>query len=125
MRPVVGEEREGNAAQLIGPRLQARDRIGADLQNLDVQLLEFLVVRTEPTDLVLSPAGEGERQKRNDGGTPAKALKRDFLVGVVRGEREIRRRRTCLQCHRFLLVGYNEEYRAGGPLLNRRNLFDR
>ena len=63
MRPVIGKQREGYAAELFRPDLQARDRVSTDLQNLDVQLLEFFVVRTEPGDLVLSSAGKGKRQE--------------------------------------------------------------
>jgi hypothetical protein len=70
--------------------------IGADLQDLDVQLLEFFVVRTEPGDLILSPTGESHGQKADNGRTPAETRERDLLVGVVRGEREVRRRGACL-----------------------------
>jgi hypothetical protein len=90
VRPVVGEQREGDAAELLGPYFQARNGVCADLEDLDVQLLEFFEVRTEPLDLILSAAGESERKKRDDRGTAAEAGKRDFLA-VVRREREVRR----------------------------------
>jgi hypothetical protein len=99
MWPVIGQQWEWDAAKLLSPRFQAGNRVGADLQNFDVQLLEFFVVRTEPADLVLSPAGESHGQKADDHRAAAKAGERDLLVGVVRGEREIRRRSACLQCH--------------------------
>ena len=65
VRPVVGEQREGDASQLLRPGLQAGDGIGADLQNFYIQLLELFEVLTEPLDLVLSSTGEGERKKRH------------------------------------------------------------
>ena len=63
MRPVIREQRKGNAAQVFGPGLEAWDGVGADLQNLDVELFEFFVVLTEPGDLVLSSAGERKRKE--------------------------------------------------------------
>jgi hypothetical protein len=63
VRPVIGEEGKRNAAQLLRPGLEARNGIGADLEDLDVQLLEFFEVRTEPGDLVLSPARECEGEE--------------------------------------------------------------
>jgi hypothetical protein len=71
VRPVVREKRERNAAQVLGPPFQARNGIGADLQDFDVQFLEFFEVRTEPGDLILSAAGECEGKKRDDRKTPA------------------------------------------------------
>lgn len=61
MRPVVREQGERNAAQLLGPGFQARKGVGADLQDLRIEDPEFAVVLTEPGDLVLSPAGECKR----------------------------------------------------------------
>jgi hypothetical protein len=75
MRPVIGQQREGYAAELLRPDLQARDRVSTDLQNLDVQLLEFFVVRTEPGDLILSSTGESEGQEADDDGPPLEARK--------------------------------------------------
>ena len=63
VRPVVRQQGKGNAAEVLGPGLEARDGICADLQDLDVQLLEFFEVRTEPADLILSAAGECEGQE--------------------------------------------------------------
>ena len=63
MGPVVGQQREGDAAELFRPGFQARNRIGADLEDFDVLLLEFFVVRTEPGDLILSSTGEGEGEE--------------------------------------------------------------
>ena len=63
VRPVVGEQRERQAAQLFDPDLQARYGVGADLQDFNVERLELCVVLTEPADLILSPAGKCERQK--------------------------------------------------------------
>ena len=99
VRPVIGKEREGNAAKLFGPDFQARNRVGADLKYLYVQLLEFIVVRTEPADLILSPAGESHRKKADDRRPTPEARERGFLVGIVRGKREIGRRSSCLQWH--------------------------
>ena len=97
VRPVVREQREGNAAQFLGPRLEAGRRVGADIQDLAVQLLEFFVVRTEPVDLVRSPAGKRERHERDHDRPALEACKRYLLVGV-RGKREIGR---CTTCFRF------------------------
>jgi molybdate transport system substrate-binding protein len=66
------------------------------LQNLDVQLLEFFVVRTEPADLVLSPAGECERQKCDDCLFAFEAAQGSRLV-LMRGKRKIRCLRTWLK----------------------------
>jgi hypothetical protein len=63
MRPIIGQQGEGYAAQLFSPDLQAWNRVSTDLQNLDVRFLEFFVVRTEPGDLILSPAGKRERKE--------------------------------------------------------------
>ena len=65
--PVVGKQWERNPAELLSPRFQAGNGVGADLEDLDVLLLEFFEVRTEPADLILSSAGEGEWQKCHDG----------------------------------------------------------
>ena len=91
MWPIVGEQWEGNAAQFLGPRLQAGRGIGADVEDLAVQLLEFIVVRTEPVDLVRSPAGESERHER-DYDRPALEAGEDDLLVCVRREREVGRR---------------------------------
>jgi hypothetical protein len=120
--PVVGKEGEGNAAELLGPGFETGNRIGADLQNLDVQLSEFFVVRTEPADLILSSPGEGHRQEADDGGPPAEGPERDFLVVVVCGEREIGRRAAGLQGHLISpgSDGYAVDFRipAATALLN-------
>ena len=65
MRPIVGEQREGQAAELLRPGLHARNRIGAQLQDFHIECFELCVVLTEPADLILSPAGKSERQKRD------------------------------------------------------------
>jgi hypothetical protein len=88
---------------LLGPYFQAGNGVGADLKDLDVQLLECFEVRTEPLDLILSAAGESERQKRDDGGPSAEAGERDFLA-IVRGEREVGRRGAGLKCHVEVLL---------------------
>ena len=122
VRPVIREEREGNAAQFLGPRLEAGRGVGADIQDLAVQLLEFFVVRTEPVDLVRSPAGKRERHERDHDRLALEARKRDLLVGM-RGKREIGR---CTTCFRFqgetpsCIAGKadTEEYpRAGLPAI--------
>jgi hypothetical protein len=77
VRPVVGQERERNAAELLSPCFQTGNGVGTDLQNFDVQLLEFFEVRTEPADLILSSTREGERQERNDRWSAAKACERN------------------------------------------------
>ena len=63
MRPVIRQQRERQSTQLLDPRLETGDGICADLQDLDIQLLEFFVVRTEPGYLILSAAGKGKRQE--------------------------------------------------------------
>ncbi len=60
VRPVVGQQGERQAAEVFRPRFKAGDGIGAELEDFDVELLEFFVVLTEPEDLVPSPAGECE-----------------------------------------------------------------
>ena len=99
MGPIVGQQGEGYAAELLSPGFEAGDRIGAELQNFDVQLLEFFVVRTEPADLILSPTGESHRQEAHDRRSSTESRERDLLVGVVGGETEVGRRTACLQCH--------------------------
>ena len=104
VRPEIGQQREGQAAKLFGPRFKARHRICADLQYLHVLRFEIGVVLTEPADLVLSPAGKCKRQKRDYGFAAAKARQGERLRDVRR-KRKIRRLRTCLKCsHYFLLV---------------------
>ena len=98
MRPVIRKQGERNATQLFGPGLEAGRGVGADIQDLDVQLLEFFVVRTEPVDLVRSPAGEGKRHERDHDWPALETGERDFLI-VVRSQREIRRCGTCLNRH--------------------------
>ena len=95
MRPVIGQEGERDAAQLLSPRFQAGYGIGADLQDFDVLFLEFFEVLTEPGDLILSSTGKGEWQERHDCRLPAKAPERN-LFSVVRGQRKIRRCSTWL-----------------------------
>lgn len=99
MRPVIREQGKRQAAQLFGPGLEAGRRVGADLQDFDIEFLEFIVVRTEATDLILSPAGKGKRQERNDGAPAAETGERDFLVGVMCSEREIGRCGSSLNFH--------------------------
>lgn len=84
--PVIRQQWKWNAAQLFGPALQARDRIGTDLEDFAVELLEFFVVRTEPVDLIRSPRGKGKRHERNHGRPTLEARERDLLIGVVRRE---------------------------------------
>jgi len=82
MRPEIRQQGEGNAAEFFGPALEAGRRVGTELQNFAVQLLEFFVVRTEPVDLVRSAAGERERQKRDHDRPAAEARERNLLIGV-------------------------------------------
>jgi len=96
MRPEIGQERERQAAELLGPGLERRDRIGAQLQDFDVLQLELIVVRTEPENLVLSPAGEGERHEGDDGLAALESAQGERLV-QVRGEREVGCLRSWLQ----------------------------
>src|SRR6185436_161316 len=63
VRPVIGEQWERHPAELFDPGLQAGDGVRADLQDFHVERLELCVVLTEPADLILSPAGERERQE--------------------------------------------------------------
>ena len=90
MRPVIRKQGERNATQLFGPGFEAGSGVGADIQDLDVQLLEFFVVRTEPVDLVRSAAGEGKRHERHHDWPALETGERDLLI-VVRSKREIRR----------------------------------
>src|SRR5262245_39688700 len=96
MRPIIREQRERYAAQFLSPALEAGSRISTDIQNLAVQFLELIVVRTEPVDLVRSPASKRERHERDHDRSAAEAGKRDLLVRVG-GEREIGRCTTCFQ----------------------------
>lgn len=89
--PVVRQQGEGNAAEGFRPGLQAGNGIGADLEDFDVELLEFFVVRTEPADLVLSTAGEGQGQEGYDGASTFEGGQRE-AVAQVRCQRKIRRR---------------------------------
>ena len=63
VRPVIGQQRKRQTAQLLCPGLQTGNSVGADLQNFDIERLEVRVVLTEPQDLILSAAGKRERQK--------------------------------------------------------------
>ena len=67
VRPVIREQRERHAAEMLRPGFQARDRIGAELQDFDTKFLEFFVVLTEPFDLVRSPACKRKRQECHHG----------------------------------------------------------
>ena len=80
---------------MFGPCLETGDGVGADLQDFDVELLEFFVVLTEPEDLVPSPAGECERQEGNHGLASLEAAQRRLAVHVRR-KREVGRLRTGL-----------------------------
>jgi hypothetical protein len=82
MRPVVRKQRKWQAAQLINPSLEAGNGVGADLQNLDILLLEFFVVRTEPGYLILSPASECERKKRHYSLATFETRERHLVAGV-------------------------------------------
>ena len=86
VRPVIRHQWKWNAAQALSPRFQAGQRIGADLQDFNIELLEFVVVRTEPGDLILSPTGERERQKRDHRLLAAEAAEAERLV-EMRGKR--------------------------------------
>ena len=100
MGPVIGQQREGDAAQLLRPCFQAWNRIGADLQDFDVLLLEFFEVRTEPGDLILSSTGEGEGQEADYDGAATETGQGYFLIVVVRGQTEIGRCGSCFElCH--------------------------
>ena len=96
VRPEVRQERERQAAELLGPGLQRRNRIGAQLQDLYVLLLELVVVRTEPEDLILSPTGEGERHEGDDRLAALEPVQGERLV-QVRSKRKIGCLRSWLQ----------------------------
>lgn len=96
MRPVVGQKREGQIAQLLVPDFQTGQRVGADLQDFNIQLLERFVVRTEPGYLVLSSTRERKGQERYDRGTATEIGQREFLVGMT-VQAEIRSLGTRLQ----------------------------
>jgi hypothetical protein len=63
VRPIIRQQWKGQAAQLLGPRLETGNGVGTDLQNFDIQLLEFFVVLTEPGYLIFSSTGKSKRQK--------------------------------------------------------------
>ena len=92
---------------MFRPALQAGNGVGADLQDFDIQLLEFFVVRTEPGDLILSPTGERKRKEAHDDGPAAETGERNLLITVVRSEREIGRCAACLKLHAILLSMWN------------------
>ena len=87
VRPVIGQQRKRQTAQLLCPGLEAGNGVSADLQNFDIERFEFFVVLTEPEDLILSAAREGERQKGHDGPFALVTGKRERLV-QLRGKRE-------------------------------------
>ena len=80
MRPVIRQQREGNAPQLLRPGFEARNGIRADLKNFNIQFLELLEVLTEPLDLVLSTAGEGEGQEGHHGSLSLECGKREWIA---------------------------------------------
>ena len=82
VRPVIGQQRKWQTAQLFGPGLEAGNGVGADLQNLDVKRFELLVVLTEPGYLILSSAGKRKRQKGNHRLAAAKARKLERIADV-------------------------------------------
>ena len=63
MRPVIRQQREWNSAQLFGPGFETGNGVGADLQDLDIQFLEFFVVLTEPGYLIFSATGKRKWQE--------------------------------------------------------------
>lgn len=63
MRPVVGQQRKRHATEFLAPLLETGNGVGAQLQDFNIELLELIVVRTEPTDLIGSSAGECQRKK--------------------------------------------------------------
>ena len=91
---------------MVRPGLEAGQRIGAELQDFTVQLLEFFVVRTEPVDLVRSATGESERHERDHHRPPPETGKGYFLVRIVSGQGKFRRSGTCLDFHTCSPVGY-------------------
>ena len=99
--PVVGHQRERQAAQLFHPHFQTGYGVGADLQDLDVQRFELCVVLTEPADLIFSPAGKCERQESHNrfASTKARQRKRLRRVGC---QRKIRRLRTSLKSSHYV-----------------------
>lgn len=95
VRPVIGQQWKRQAAEVFRPGLQAGDGVGTELEDFDVELLEFFVVLTEPEDLVPSPAGEREGQEGHDGLAALEAAQRELAVHVGRS-REIGRLRSRL-----------------------------
>ena len=63
MRPVVRQKRKRNATEFLAPFLETGNGVGAQLQDFDIELLELIVVRTEPTDLIGSSARKSQRKK--------------------------------------------------------------
>ena len=111
MRPKVGQQREGQAAELFGPGLEGRDGIGAELEDFYVELLELVVVRTEPEDLILSSARESERHEGHDGLAAFEGVECERLV-QVRGKRKVGGLRSGLQrWHAHLLFRFGQRTR--------------
>ena len=106
--PVVRHQRERQAAQLLRPRLQAWQCIGAELQYFNVLLLEFFVVRTELQDLIFSATGESKRHKSHHGLATLETGERHLATGVC-VQREIRRGCAYLHGHVELLYGYMKQ----------------
>jgi len=98
MRPVVGQQRERDAAELFGPDLEAGQRVGADLQNFYIQLLEFFVVLTEPVYLIFSSPGKRKRQETDQRAAAAECGQREFLVGMG-NKGKVGRGSACLKLH--------------------------
>ena len=95
VRPVIRKQRERHAAELLRPGFQARDGVGAQLQNFNTEFLEFFVVLTEPFDLVRSPTGKREWQECHHRPLAPEAAQGQGST-VMRCQRKLRRLGTCL-----------------------------
>jgi hypothetical protein len=65
---------------LLGPGFEARHGVRADLQDLDIQVLELGEVLTEPLDLVFSAPGERKGQKGHHGSLSLETGKREWFA---------------------------------------------
>lgn len=90
VRPEIGEQRVGDAAEVFGPGREAGHGINADTQNLGVQSRETGHFGFVKRDLLRSYGGEGEREEGYDHIPAAVAAERD-VRSQLRGQGEIRR----------------------------------
>ena len=103
MRPVVRQQRKRDATEFFSPLLETGNGVGAQLQDFNIELLELIVVRTEPTDLIGSSAGECQGKKGHHDAAAAITTERHGLAGM-RCQRKVRCRSSCLKCSHTALL---------------------